>query len=307
MNATPNFIWLVILLGILSTTQTHLAKAFQRQGIETLDHVRKKKGHTLASIPGIRKKRVLYITGLLLNNTVFVYHIFTTPLGGTTAVYTSMYGFGLLALLLYSWKVLREPFSSKEMSGAFLIFLGTLIIGIEGILRPKVDMAWMDLAATMWAVLILCLLSGVVIYYALKNGSQDAIGLGFGLSAGSIGALDPFLKGVGQTTGPNEAFGPESPLGWVIFVASFLIGVIAFLIDQWGFYKRARTNLLVPTFNASYIAVPVILQAILLPGYALYWSTVFGLGFLVLGFIQLGNFGAEKQAHLVDESVLRNS
>jgi len=293
MNPTSSKIWLVILLGVLSTIQNHLAKAFERHGIETLDHF----GHKLVKSgkkqKGIRKKSLIYILGLILNQTVFIYHLFTTPLGGTTAIYTSMYGVGLLVLLLYSVKVLKEPLSREEMMGAMAILLGTLIIGIEGLQRPPLNMAWMNVNQTLMAVTLLFSLCAIVIYVSLRDGSRHTIGLGFGFSAGAIGALDPLLKGIGQTHGGSEAFGPEGMVGWVIFLGSFLVGFISFLIDQWGFYLRVRANVLVPTFNASYIAVPVIFQALLLPGYSLYFSTFIGLGFIILGFVRLGNFSSK--------------
>jgi len=293
MDPTSRKLWLVILLGILSTTQNHLAKAFQRQGIETLDHVRSKIDHTTAPFRGKPKRAWIYVIGILLNQTVFIYHLFTTPLGGTTAVYTSMYGVGLLVLLIYSWKILKEPLNRTELTGALAIFGGTLVIGLEGFFRPALVMSWMNFDATLLAVGILFVLCGLIIYLSLRNGSKDAIGVGFGFSAGAIGAMDPFLKGVGQTAGGGAAFGPVSRGGWIVFVASFLIGALAFVIDQWGFYKRVRANILVPTFNASYIAVPVIMQTILLPGYRFYWSTFLGLGLLMIGFVLLGNFNSQ--------------
>ena len=118
MNSAPNKIWLIILLGVISTIQNHLAKALERQGIEALDHLRNKLARTGEKIKGANKKSAIYLLGLVLNQTVFIYHLFTTPLGGTTAVYTSMYGVGLVALLVYSVKVLNEPLSRKELTGA---------------------------------------------------------------------------------------------------------------------------------------------------------------------------------------------
>jgi hypothetical protein len=296
MNSTSSNIWLVILFGILSTIQNHLAKAFERQGIETIDYVLEKLESTGEKLKGVQKKSLIYTLGLVLNQTVFIYHLFTTPLGGTTAVYTSMYGVGLLVLLLYSWKVLKEPLSRDELSGALAIFLGTLIIGVEGLRRPPLDMAWMDFNSTLAAVVLLCIICGIVIYASLRDGSKHTIGLGFGFSAGAIGALDPLLKGLGQTHGGGSAFGPESMAGWIVFIGSFLVGFTSFLIDQWGFYLRVRANVLVPMFNVSYVAVPVIFQVVLLPGYSFYLSTFIGLGMLILGFVKLGNFSSGHQA-----------
>lgn len=92
------------------------------------------------------------------------------------------------------------------------------------------------------------------------------------------------LKGVGQTAGGGGRFTPHTAAGWIVLAFSFVIGEVAVLVTQWGFYRRARANVLVPAFNCSYIAVPAILQAALLPGYALYWTTGLGLGLIMAGF-----------------------
>jgi hypothetical protein len=127
---------LLILLGILSTTQTHLAKALQRQGIETWDLIRARLGGTGEEIVDGVRKPVIYVVGLLLNHTTFIYDSFVVPLGGTRALHTSMYGMGLIALLLCSTRVMMEPTTRRELAGAVAIILGTLIIGAEGIFRP---------------------------------------------------------------------------------------------------------------------------------------------------------------------------
>ena len=292
MNPAANKIWLVILLGAISTIQIHLAKALERQGIDALDIIAKKSKRRGQKGEVPRKNYIVYFIGLLLNNTVFIYHLFIVPLGGTTAVYTSMYGVGLLVLLLYSAKVLKEPLSRQEWIGALAIFLGTTIIGIEGLRRPPFDMGWIDFNRTIVLICFVLVFSAILIYISFRNGSKHIIALGFGFGAGIFGALDPLLKGIGQTHGGGSMLVPLSTLGWIVFVTSYIIGFISFLIVQWGFYLRTRANILVPMYNASYIALPVIVQVMLLPGYSIYLSTVLGLGFIIFGFIILGNKSA---------------
>ncbi|HSF83648.1 MAG TPA: hypothetical protein VLA49_20615 [Anaerolineales bacterium] len=72
--------WLVLLLGVLSTTQTHLAKALERQGIETLDHLRARLRSTGEQLERGNRKPLIDTLGLLLNRTTFIYHLFVTPL-----------------------------------------------------------------------------------------------------------------------------------------------------------------------------------------------------------------------------------
>jgi hypothetical protein len=287
---------LVILLGIASTTQTHLAKTLERQGIETWDLIRAKFERTGQEIGGKVRKPLIYSLGLILNHTTFIYHLFIAPLGGNPALYTSMYGLGMVALLLYSTRVMKEEISRPELAGAVAICLGTLTIGIEGIFRPFPDMATMELGTTVVSALMLLGLGGVLLLVGLRNGTPNVIGLAFGLCAGMCGSLDPFLKVVGQTAGGGGPFTPGSVGGWIVLGSSFLIGELAVVVTQWGFYRRARANILVPAYNCTYVAVPVILQALLLPGYALYWVTIVGLGLIMAGFVCMRGFRPGKEA-----------
>ncbi len=287
--------WLVILLGIASTTQTHLAKALERQGIETLDLIRARLRRTAAGtgsgeIEGKVRKPLIYTVGLILNHTTFLYHLLVAPLGGTAALYTSMFGMGLIALLGYSTGVMKEEISRLELTGAVAILVGTLTIGLEGIGRPALDMGRMDLGATVTAVILLLVTCGVLIVTALRQRSVTLLGLAFGLCAGTCGSLDPFLKVVGQTAGGGGRFAPGTTAGWIVLASSFVVGEVAVLVTQWGFYRRARANILVPAYNCSYIGIPVILQRLLLPGYLLYGTTILGLGLIMAGFVLMRGF-----------------
>ena len=286
-----NSAWAIIVLGIASTTQTHMAKALERQGIETWDLIRERFEGSGAKVKGRARKPLIYGLGLVLNYTVFVYHLFVAPLGGTTALYTSMYGLGLIVLLLHSTWVMKERICRLELGGAMAILLGTLIIGVEGVSHPALEMGQMDLRWTVAVVVVLLGLCLALLLVGLRNGTPNAIGLAFGLGAGICGSLDPFLKGVGQTAGGGGPFTPGSAGGWAVLASSFVIGWQAWLVTQCGFFRRARANVLVPAYNCSYIAVPVLLQALLLPGYALTWTTWLGLGLIMAGFACLRGFG----------------
>lgn len=296
MSISTNSAALVILLGIVASTQNHLAKALQRQGIEVFDMLRTRLQRTGEAVPGGLKKPLIYSVGLILNHTVFLYHLLVAPLKGNTALYTSMYGMGMVTLLIYSAKVLKESISRLEMLGALSICLGTLVLGLEGIARPALDMSTIDLNHTAISLAALLGICGLLILAGVRNGSPKAIGLLFGLCAGICGCLDPFLKGVGQAAGGAGKFLPHGSGGWILLAFSFLIGEMAVVVTQFGFIRRTRANILVPAYNCSYVAVPVVLQALLLPGFALYWSTGLGLMLIMLGIVIMRGFQTEPNA-----------
>lgn len=294
MSETTSAI-LVVLLGLVSTTQNHMAKALERQGISVLEVLKarfsRREGRGTQKRPaGESRVGLVYVTGLILNHTVFVYHLLIAPLGGNTALYTSMYGVGLVVLLLYSTRVMEERLSHRELLGVLAILGGTLLVGIDGISRPAPNMGNMDMNGTLAALALLLAACACLLAAGLRNGTEQGIGLAFGLTAGALGTLDPFLKGVAQTEGGGRLT-PGSITGWVLLVSSFLIGEVAFLVTQWGFYRRARANILVPALNSSYIGVPVVLQSILLPGYVLSPPTFTGLVLIMSGFLLVRGLG----------------
>ncbi len=275
---------LAILLGILSTVQVHLAKAFERQGIEALDRLRARVRRADEPVAGDRRKPIIYTVGVILNNTVFIYPLLAQQ-HAPPAVFTSMFGVGLVALMLYAWRVLREPITRQMAFGAAAIVVGTLVIGVESIWRGEYDRSGMAVGPTLAAAAGFFVLGLLLALIASRRRDVKLIGFAFGFFAGGCGSLDPFLKGVAQNLSGRPEFIPTSPLGMLVFVPSFVIGFLAFLITQIGFAQRAPASVLVPVYNATYILLPVALQAVLLPTYRLYASTVLGIALILIGVV----------------------
>ena len=78
---------LALLFGLIYTLNIHLAQSMEKHGIEIFS--RKKK----MSEKG--KKPLIYIVGLVINNTVFLYQMIGA-LFAEASVFTSVYGVGNL-------------------------------------------------------------------------------------------------------------------------------------------------------------------------------------------------------------------
>jgi uncharacterized membrane protein len=281
---------LVIVLGILSTTQLHLAKAMQRQGIEVFDRIQARLKRTGEELPGDARKPAIYVVGVALNQLEFIYPILAQPYG-PPALFTSMFGMGLVALMFYAALVMKESIGRLEVIGSGLIVAGTLTVGVENLWRQDYDRFQMDVGAMLTALLIVLGLAILAMVLVYKRGSMNQIGLAFGLSAGALGGLDPFLKGVGQNLGGTPGFLPRTVPGMILFLSSFVIGFLAFATTQVGFARKARASVLVPAYDSAYVVLPVLLQLLLLPSYRLYWTTVLGIGSIVLGIMLMRAFG----------------
>jgi drug/metabolite transporter (DMT)-like permease len=275
---------LVILFGILTTIQLHIAKAMERQGIEIFDQIREKlkKDAKDPNHPPDVKKPVIYIVGLILNNTTVVYTILS-QLYGPAALYTSTFGIGLIALMLYSHFVLHEPITQNEWFGSILIIIGTVIIGVEGLYRPVYDLATVDIIVTWVLLLIFFISSGIAIGTTYLRNKPIVTGFIFGFVAGACGGLDAVIKNIAMNMDGQPVIIPVSTMAWIFYILSYLIGFSAFMLTQWGFARQARASILVPAYNCMYIVIPLIFQTILLPEYHLFLPTFVGLASIVLG------------------------
>lgn len=277
-----------ILIGIISTIQLHLAKALERQGIEVFDQLRARINKTSQQIDGDIKKPIIYTIGVILNNTIFIYAIIAQRFA-SPAIYTSMFGIGLIFLMIYARKVLGEKITRALLLGSGAILIGTLIIGLENIVRQDVDRFNMAITPTLIPIGAFVVMGTLAMITTVRTNKSHLIAGVFGIFCGGYGSLDPFLKGMGQNVSGHPGWVPESWQGWGLFLSSFLIGFASFALTQVAFVKKAPASVFVPIYNASYILLPVILQLILLPTYKLYWSTISGMGLIILGITLMGN------------------
>jgi drug/metabolite transporter (DMT)-like permease len=67
-------------------------------------------------------------------------HLAVAPLRGNPALYTGMYGTGLVVLLLYSTLAMKERVSRLELAGAVAVCLGTLTLGLALVMGGMVLM-----------------------------------------------------------------------------------------------------------------------------------------------------------------------
>lgn len=286
---------LVIVLGIISSIQVHLAKALERHGIETLEQIGAKLKKSDPPVECGRKKPIIYTIGVVLNNTLFIWSVTAQPYG-PPALFSSMFGVGLAFMMVYAATVMKEKVGPREILGAAAIVPGTLIIGYENISQgTTLDRFTMNLPLFFLAVGLWIAVSLMFISAATRSRNLRLIAAAFGQLAGGMGSLEPFLKGVGQNYGGPSGILPSNAIGGAIFASSFVIGFLAFVITQIGFGKKAPASLLVPVYNAAYIGLPVLWQTLLLPAYRPSRLTGLGLGLILLGAMAIGAVGRRKR------------
>ncbi|MHA1340031.1 MAG: hypothetical protein ACTSRZ_09435 [Promethearchaeota archaeon] len=289
---------IAMLFGIVNTTALHLAKSMERHGIEIFDQIRAKikssKENSVADVESRIKKPVIYIIGLIINQTPPLWALLSNMFsGGNSSYFTSMFGIGLIILMIYSVKILKEPIKKIEYIGAVLLILGTLTIGIENLYRPE-PQTELNLFNTWLIIGIFILISIIFIIVGHVKNKPILVGILFGAVAGGCGGLDPFFKSMGQTYGVEEAgLLPDfsNPYAVIVWIASFGLGTAGFLITQWGFAKKTDASILVPTYNSIYIVLPVIVYLFAYPGeYQIFITTILGFALIIIGIILMQAF-----------------
>jgi drug/metabolite transporter (DMT)-like permease len=196
-----------------------------------------------------------------------------------------MFGTGMIALMLYSGIILKEPIHPLQYAGAAVLTLGTLILGYDGIVRERMTMGSTNLPVAAVVVGVSLLAALVLFIYARRTRSLLVLGVVSGLLIGFAASLDPVLKGIGQNLGGGERYLPKLSLGWLIFLASFLFATLSFASSQWIFSRGVRASVLLPSQNFAYIAYPIFFQAVSLSGYRLTAYTWLGLFITILGIV----------------------
>ncbi|MBD3351973.1 MAG: hypothetical protein GF364_10855 [Candidatus Lokiarchaeota archaeon] len=284
-----------MLFGIINSVIINLAKAMQRHGIETFDQIRAKvkKEGDFEAVKGT-KKPTIYIIGFALNQTPMLWAMLSNMFSeGNSSYYTSMFGIGLIVLMLYSAKILKEEIKKIEYIGSFILILGTIILGWENSQRPEFK-GDPNLVALLVLIVIMVGLGVTGVFITHKLNKPLYVGIVFGLFVGYIGALDPILKGIGQSYQVEDTgFLPDfsNPIATILFLASFIFATTAFLTSQWGFAKKADASVLVPCISCMQVAFPILLYTVTYrTEYQVTWITMLGLAITIIGIVLMQIF-----------------
>ncbi len=271
--------YLALIIGIVATTQIHLSKGMQRYGMEGF------RKHCLDTPKKKKHRRMVYFIGIILNNLAFLWALLANTYA-PTAYYTSMFGFGLIVLMLFSEMVLHEQITKLQHLGAVVIALGTAFFGFgKGRGEPPPIQNLNPEEVLLYGGVYFCIVL-VILLLSMKLDIKRLVGIFTGLFTGGSAAMDPIFKGIGQGYGDTVQLLPYSSGGWVYFGGSFLFGFFAFSFTQLGFYKHARASTILIFHNAAIILVPVAILQLSLPGYELTVMQMIGL-FTIIGGIAL--------------------
>ncbi len=273
-------------VGVLGTSTIHLSKGVMRLGLVRLRTAEANK----------RRASMVYTAGILMNFTNPFWVILANRFA-PTVFYTSMYGLGLLSLVLFSRYKLHERLHGSQYVGILIIIVGTLLVGFGNLMGGKASLygansGFLITVAILW--LVLTPLFAVV----LRRGSVGLQELYFGLTAGGLAALEAMVKGVSQAGAVSNTFLPQTTFAWWLFLASFLGAAGAFGMIQWSYLRHCRASLMGSVYDVAYVGMPLLLTAAIVEGAGLGVWKVAGLIVLIVGVLMVGRRGAtERRVH----------
>ena len=269
---------IAMLIGFAGTSTIHLSKGVMKLGISRL---RPDAPSLVSPVVSRRGAAIIYGIGIALN--------FTNPLWviaanrfAPTIYYTSMYGLGLIALLIFSRFTLRESIRPRQVLGVLVIVFGTLVIGFTELSQAPTSLFLAS--RTRVAVVAGFWLIGAPIAAMLTAGSSIGIQeVVFGAAAGGLAALEAVVKGVAQAGATGSTFLPQNAANWVLFIVSFIGAAGAFAIIQWSFLRRCRAAMMGAVYTVSYVSVPLLVVPFLVGSSMINVGCVVGIVILAIG------------------------
>ncbi|MFO8020293.1 MAG: hypothetical protein R6U96_16840 [Promethearchaeia archaeon] len=281
-----------LLFGIIFSNILHLAKAMEKHGLTLL--LSREEGEEELTFKEKAKKSPIYIVGLILNNTVFVWQFIGVSFS-SAAVFSSMFGTGLIVLMLYSHYILEENIIKTELIGAFLIMMGTIMIGVLHIIQPPPNENF--LYSRFYIILFVL---GVVFTSLIIFSSKTRIGVAiiFGSIAGSFGGMDNIFKRMSlkdmSLLEVIEGVFKLNPVSY-IFLFSFIIAGLAFALTQIGFGLNADASKLVPMYNSFYICAPIFIELIIVEDATISVAKLIAIGVIIVGIFVMNVFKSPRE------------
>lgn len=231
MTAQPKLI-LGVTIGIVGYTLLYLGKGVQKYAIEGF---KKENGLTLKS----KHSRIWFLGTFFHVSYLFVHWgaLLLAPIN----LIAPLEGLGLVILLFFSHRVLKEKISQFQTWGVFFIIAGTLIITLFNTNTGDID--YRDFNSALFLIVTTSLLSieMIAILISKRNGYKAA-GVIIGSTAGTFMAL--------QTVAKRITAIPDPTITLIFSLLTFLTAFLTFVMTQFALVK-AKANVVAPCFTSA--------------------------------------------------------
>ncbi|HOX27953.1 MAG TPA: hypothetical protein PLQ76_02230 [bacterium] len=242
---------LFIALCLLNPTIENIGLGFQKMGIDRGAKAKSKGEKALWTF--------VWIFGFILSVSVafIAFKILTLGNASTAGAFA---GFGLVALTLFSYFILKETILKQELAGIALIMIATSILGYfsHGSQSETAHVNSTNMIYFFVGYLILIGIGGAILTKRLKTLGGLILGLIAGSMAGVGYGLQKivspmFMELFKNFNGENLGKIATEPINWIMVLCA--IGGVVIL--QFA-YKYGKAVQVVPTRAAAFIMTPLI-------------------------------------------------
>jgi drug/metabolite transporter (DMT)-like permease len=257
-----------LIIGIFAYVIEYIGKGIQKYSIEGW-----KVDKSLKS-----KHTGYFIIGTIMTS-LYVFIQWAALIFAPVNLIAALEGIGLVVLIIFSYFVLKEKISNKQIIGIILILIGTVFITFFS--ANTDDIQYDDFNLTSFnffsLAIIIVEIAGIL---ASRYNNYKAAGLIIGFTAGTFMALQTVTKRITAI--------PDPVLTLVFTFLSFGVTLLTFLFTQIAFAK-AKANIVIPCFISASIIIAILIGVIALSE-EIILIQVFGIVIVVIGVILLTAF-----------------
>ena len=241
-----NTFWIGVLLAIFASTSLNIGKALQKWKVSVLA-----KGKAMFSKEN-RGDFIVWILGLVLTASCSIIYSLALKYSDKSSIVSSLNGVGMIGLVIFCWLVLKEKIGFQELGGAFLVLIGTTVMGyFDKVPEQGQQFSLSNFLYTIGTMLVILVPLSVISWKTKKMH-----GLIFGALAGTILGMCLILGDMALVRAGNSFLGQ---LKYGYPYAAVLGGAFALTATQFAFW-RAPAMIVIPTINAFMILSPVVLE-----------------------------------------------
>ncbi len=235
-----------ILIGVLASVSLNVGKGVQRIGAETLGKgiIKKWKEN-----PEERRKITIWLVGTLMTAIAAVLQVVGQLFLKASSIFVALSGIGIIAVVLFAARVIKERISPLQVVGIVIIIIGTSLLGID---YPPITEPLPSVDFAVYALIVTAITS-VLVVYSMKT--KRGLGIVFGSIAGLFNGFAAVATAFSVSTGEHDI---AASVFNVWLLVSLALGQCAFWTTQLAFKKGGNASLVVPAMSSFLIIVPFI-------------------------------------------------
>jgi len=271
--ASTDLIVIGFIIGVIAYLTVYLGKGIQKYAIEGFKEEK-----------GIKKKNTgIWIFGTILT-TIYLFIQWLAIYFAPVNIIAPLEGIGLITLIIFSYYILKEEITQKEIVGIILIIIGTILITLFNLNITQITISDFIYFNYVISLVIVAIVAGVGVVICILSGYKGA-GFIIGAAAGSCMAL--------QTVSKRLIALPDPTIDLISIIIVMIFAVLSLGVTQLAFAK-AKANRVLPCFASVSIILATLVGAFTLSE-LIHFVQIIGIAIMVTGIVFLTAFRKEEE------------